>query len=253
MRLFTITVSALLLLGSVTLFAEPEAESVPALGIEFEAQVPAAQGEALVKGLGEKPAWQARVDATFLRVDAAHADEILGEHRPDEEGSPRAIPAELAKKLVAAARGQGPVRSEPLPPLVLYDGLTGRLSATGRHTYLQDYDVEVHGMGTHTVTPLTGRMEDGARADVTPHREGKQLRLNVGAVWARVIRPVERFETGIGGQMPVTIELPELRLFQVKGQVELPAEGGFVLAGGGKAWDGETLRLVVLEVRRFLR
>jgi hypothetical protein len=35
--------------------------------------------------------------------------------------------------------------------------------------------------------------------------------------------------------------------------VELPPEGGFVLAGGGRAWDGATLRLVVLEVRAAKR
>lgn len=253
MRNITITALALLVLGSASLFAEPEAEPEPLLGFEFEAEVPAEQAEALVKGLDEKPGWQARVDATFLRIDAEHADEVLGEYRPDEEGSPRAIPAELAKKLVAEARGQGAVRPEPLPPLVLYDGLTGRLSATCRHTYLQDYDVEV-GQDDFTATPITGRLEDGARADVTPHHGDKHLRLDLECAWAELIRPIQRFGSPGPSVMPrLTLELPELRFFHVRGQIELPADGGFVLAGGGKAWDGETLRLVVLEVRRMVR
>jgi hypothetical protein len=205
----------------------------------------------MAKGLAEKPRRQVCLDATFLRVDAAQADEVLGEHRPDPLGSARAIPEALARRLIDLARGTGPVRPEPLPPLLLHDGQRGRLSSTGHHTYLQDYQVEIGSPGSHIADAIVGRITDGTGVVVLPHRTGKGLRLDVDAAWAEVIRPVPLFTTTLAASegSPVTIELPELRLFQLKNQVELPAEGGFVLAGGGRAWDGATLRLVVLEVR----
>jgi len=249
-------VLVLLLLGAATLFAEPEAEAEPdlTLGLTGELEVGPELAEALGKALAEKPPWQVRVDATFLRVYAERTDEILGEHRPDVLGSARPIPAKLARQLVSRARGQGAVRPEPLPPLVLHAEQAGRLSATGQHTYLQDFDVEVGGMGDSTVNPLVGRLQDGTRIDVTPRRDDERLLVEVEAVWAEVVRPVPLFDTTLASpHAEVTIELPELRMFHVRKQTELPAEGGYVLAGGGRAWDGEALRLVVLEVRRAKR
>lgn len=72
------------------------------------------------------------------------------------------------------------------------------------------------------------------------------MRLGLAAGWAEVVRPIPVFESS---HPPVTIELPEMRYVDHKSEVELPKEGGFVLAGRGFAWDQKTLRLVVLEVR----
>ena len=253
MRHIPIAVAALVLLGAATLFAGPEeeVEGLAPLGIGGEHEAGPDQADAIAKGLAETPRRQVRVDAVFLRVDAARADEVLGAHRPDALGSVRAIPETLARRLIDLARGTGPVRPEPLPPLVLHDGQRGRLAASGHHSYLQDYQVEIGSPGSHLADAIVGRMTDGTGVVVLPHRTGEGLCLDVDAAWAEVIRPVPLFTTTLAApeNSPVTIELPELRLFQVGKQVELPAEGGFVLAGGGRAWDGATLRLVVLEVR----
>ena len=257
MRLIPIAVATLVLLGAATLFAGPEdvAEVIPTLGLDDAFEVGADQVEAIQKGLAETPRRQVRVDATFLRVDAARADEVLGAHRPDALGSARAIPEALARRLLDLARGTGPVRPEPLPPLVLHDGQRGRLAATGHHTYLQDYAVEIGMGGSYLAGPIAGRHVDGAGVLVLPRAGEAGLQLDVDAAWAEVIRPISPYTTTLAGSAdsPVTIELPELRLFEVRKQVELPPEGGYVLAGGGRAWDGATLRLVVLEVRRASR
>lgn len=247
------SVLLLLVLGAATLFAEPEEEPGPTLGLSTKIEIGADQAEALVQGVAEKPPWQVRIDATFLRIDAERADEILGAHRPEKLGSARVIPEKLARQLVGRARGHGAIRPEPLPPLVLYAGQTGRVSVTGRHTYLQDYDVEV-GMNRFAYVPIMGRIEDGTRLDVTPRREGKRLVLALGAVWAEVVRPIPPFEASLPyKEEQVTIELPEVRLVHLKKEVRLPADGGAGLAGRGFAWDRETLRLVVLQVRKAAR
>ena len=257
MRIVSIVAATLVLLGAATLFAGPEeeVEDLAPLGLDGGLEVGPDQADASAKGLAEKPRRQVRVDATFLRVDAAQADEVLGEHRPDALGSARAIPESLARRLVDLARGTGPVRPEPLPPLVLDDGQRGRLSSTGHHTYLQDYDVEIGMGGSYLAGPIAGRLVDGAGVLVLPRAREAGLRLDVDAAWAEVLRPVPLYTTTLAGSAdsPVTIELPELRVFQVKQQVELPAAGGTVLAGGGKAWDGASLRLVVLEIRPVTR
>jgi len=241
----------ILLLCAATLFAEPESEEEQGatLGMSEAFGVGEDQGEVLAGALASASPRQLRLDATFLRVAAAAADELLGEHRPGETGSVRPIPLALARRLIGSVRGQGAVRPEPLPPLVLYDGQTGRLSITGDHTYLQDYDAEV-GLDHFAYVPVVGRLEEGVRLDVTPRRRGERLELDVHAVWAEVVRPVPRFSTSLStGTEKVTIELPELRLFQVKKTGALAAEGGYLLAGVGRAWGDESLRLVVVEVR----
>jgi len=242
---------AIVLLGAATLLAAPEEEAAaPPFGIPGALEVGADQAGAIAKALAEKPAWHVRVEATFLRVDAARAAEILGGQRPDELGSARAIPQAFAERLLAPLRVEGPIRPEPPTRLVLYDGQRGRLASMGQHTYLQDYDVEVTMGGSRIGDPVAALLTDGASLDVTPRRDAKRLLLDVEAVWGDLLRPVPLFETDLGGTGPkVTIELPEMRIFHVKETVALPATGGFVLAGDGKAWDGGTLRLVVLEVR----
>ena len=52
--------------------------------------------------------------------------------------------------------------------------------------------------------------------------------------------------TGLG--TPVTIQLPELAIAEVRGLVALPAKGGYVLAGHDVPWDEQSWRFVVLEV-----
>lgn len=256
MRLIPIAVVALALLGTATLFAEEDdaPEVAPPLGLDDGLEATPDQAEAIAKGLAARPRRQVRVDATFLRVDATQADELLGVHRPDPLGSARPIPAALARRLIDLARGTGPVRPEPLPPLVLHDGQRGQLSSTGEHTYLQDYDVEVGGMGDSTVERMLGRLRDGAGLVIAVSGQDDRMRLAVDAAWAEVVRPVPVFSTTLASpHLPVTIELPEVRMFQLRKHVELPTAGGHVLAGGGRAWDGETLRLVVLEARPVTR
>ena len=89
MKTLSLPVLAILLFvfGAATLFAEPEEELAPTLGLTGEVEVGPEQVEALVKALAERPPWQVRIDATFLRVDAEKADELLGEHRPEKPGS----------------------------------------------------------------------------------------------------------------------------------------------------------------------
>jgi hypothetical protein len=97
---------------------------------------------------------------------------------------------------------------------------------------------------------MVGLMKDGVRLDVTPRDDGERITLDVDAVWAEAVRPIPRFVASLRHRTgPVKIELPEMRLIEVKRPVALPAEGGYVLAGGGRAWDGESLRLVVIDVR----
>ena len=246
MRYALVLVLTALLMGATVLRAEPDDDPPCPLHLDSEVQVPEAQVEALMKGLKAKPPWQLQVAATFLRVDAEHADRVLDTHRPDRKGSARAIPYALAERLLGTVR-RGAVRPEPLPPLVLFAGQTGRLRAGGRHLYLQDYEVE--GGNSWTVTPLVGAIRDGACVEVTPERTTTGLQLDVRTCWADTVRPIPPFTTTLHPDYVVTIQLPEMRLVQGRHRAALPAEGGFLLAGHGHAWDGETLRLAVLEVR----
>lgn len=245
MKTLPLSALAIVLLGAAALLAAAE-EEAPPLGLQAELEVGADQAAAIEKGLAETPAWQARVEATFLREDAARATEILGAHRPDELGSVREIPPALAERLLAPLRIQGPIRSEPPPFLVLYDGQRARLASTGQHTYLQDFEIETG--PDQRITRIVGLLAEGATLEVTARRDAKRLLLDLEGAWAHLIRPIPRFDTDLAGRQ-VTIEVPEMQVFQVRETVALPAAGGYVLAGGGKAWDGESLRLLVLEVR----
>lgn len=258
MRSVPTVAAGLVLLGAATLFAGPgdsPGELLP-LGGGADLELAEVQLTAIEKGVSAQgdgePCRQVRVHATFVRIDRASADEILGSHRPEADGSARTVPEALARRLLDLVQGAGPVRPEPLPPLVLRDGQGGRLSATGHHTYLRDYDVAIAGGGSFLDGAIVGRLTDGAGVVVLPHQVGESLQLDVDAAWAEVIRPVPLYTTTLEADPTstrVTIELPEMRVFEVRQRVEIPAEGGYLLAGGGKAWDRHDLRLVVLEVR----
>ena len=239
----------ILLLGGTAWIAVAEdwAEREFLLGIRTHAKLSSEQQDAVVSSLDEKPRWLVRASATFLRIKEGAADVVLGEHRPTKMGSAKVIPEDLARRLLAGGRGHGPIGPEPLPPLVIGNGVTGRLTSGGVQPYVQDYD-DPGRDGKSRGAAIFGQLEDGVRLDLTPKRKDDGMVVAVHLAWAEVVQPVPVFEAGGTGQV-VRIELPELQFVEQRSEVELPTKGGFVLAGRGFAWDQKTVRVVLLEVR----
>jgi hypothetical protein len=111
------------------------------------------------------------------------------------------------------------------------------VETTRNVSYLQDFDVEVYGLGAHASDPLIGQVTEGFTARATMSEGGPALAYSFGS-----LAPMQNFTTTPGGTGPVTIELPNLD----RRSGELPLRANVNVVGIAALEDGGTLALIVL-------
>jgi len=217
-----------------------------------------AETDALVAGLSSPKAWRARVRAWPLRLQERHAVRWLAAVAPSPDGVVREVPAWYAQALLRAAGQCSFLRAEPWAPLVLADGQSGLLGAGGAFRYVQDFEVS-GSMVMDQFATVVGSIRAGLRLGLLARRSGRGVSLEVDAQWSEVLRPINTFETTLafwpGGK--VTIQLPELRIMNLREVVPLPGDG-WVLAVTGRPFPegdgpGTERRLVLLHVEVLAR
>ncbi len=206
-----------------------------------------------------KDPWRALVRTWMVRLDVAAATALLGSAaKPPVEGQVVAVSAKRAKALIARLAPKTGVQREPLPALQLMAGQRGRIEHGARFAYIQDYEVEV-GMGGSWITgPVVGTLAEGAHAHVTaaPTKDPATITVDINAGWSAVQRPIAPFTTQLAaaeetakGKNVVTIQLPELRVFTVRGQVSVPRSAWIAAVAGRTGTDAEPeFRVMLLHV-----
>ncbi|HET6202805.1 MAG TPA: tetratricopeptide repeat protein [Planctomycetota bacterium] len=109
------------------------------------------------------------------------------------------------------------------------------LTVVNQTSYIQDFDVEV-AQAAFIADPQINVIPDGVVLEVTPtiHHDRKYLTLELQPTVATLLRPIPTFTTSLAAlSIPVTFQIPELRVQSAATTVVIP-DGGSVLIGGLK-------------------
>jgi hypothetical protein len=199
----------------------------------------------LERALGSKPAWSVRVVPYLIRISDKLADKQISTllvNLPDESGA-YAFPSDGAEKLISS--DDPGIRVARLWPVDLFDGQSGQVHEGATATYLRDYEADDDSKGAE---PLVGRMREGAAISFTPRRDGQGVEVEARFRCGLLKRPLETYKTElVGSGRHVVIQLPEMRLIDVRGKVAIPL-GGWVLVGSDKAIDDGAVLFTLLHV-----
>ena len=121
------------------------------------------------------------------------------------------------------------------PELTVFNTERAYVSVLNEISFLQDFDVDVANTA-FIANPEIGILQEGVVLDVRPtvSYDRKYVTLDVITSVAKLQRPIENFETTLGGfSDSVTFQLPRLQVQNAKTTVVVP-DGGAVILGGLK-------------------
>lgn len=117
--------------------------------------------------------------------------------------------------------------------LSVLDKERGHVAVINQTSYVRDFDVEV-AQASFIADPKVDVIQDGIVLDVQPviQQDRKYIILNLNPTIAELSRPIPTFTTSLAGStLPVTLQLPNLRVTSFATTVRVP-DGGTVLLGG---------------------
>ena len=117
--------------------------------------------------------------------------------------------------------------------LSVLDKERGHVAVINQTAYVRDFDVEV-AQASFIADPKVDVIQDGIVLDVQPviQQDRKYIILNLNPTIAELSRPIPTFTTSLAGStLPVTLQLPNLRVTSFTTTVRVP-DGGTVLLGG---------------------
>ena len=117
--------------------------------------------------------------------------------------------------------------------LSVLDKERGHVAVINQTAYVRDFDVEV-AQASFIADPKVDVIQDGIVLDVRPviQQDRKYIILNLNPTIAELSRPIPTFTTSLAGStLPVTLQLPNLRVTSFATTVRVP-DGGTVLLGG---------------------
>lgn len=100
-------------------------------------------------------------------------------------------------------------------------------------SFIQDFDVDVAN-SAFIANPNVGIIQEGVVLDVRPtiSYDRKYITLEVQATVADLLRPIRTFTTSLAGfSVPVTFQLPELKVQSAQTTVRVPDQGSLILGG----------------------
>lgn len=119
------------------------------------------------------------------------------------------------------------------PILTVYNTQRSYVSIINEVSFLQDFDVDVANTA-FIANPEIGILQEGVVLDVRPtiSYDRKYITLEVRTSVANITRPIEEFETTLGGFTDaVTFQLPRLEVQNARTTVRVPDGGSIVLGG----------------------
>ncbi|MEQ1633001.1 MAG: hypothetical protein ABL997_11560 [Planctomycetota bacterium] len=117
--------------------------------------------------------------------------------------------------------------------LSVLDKERGHVAVINQTAYVRDFDVEV-AQASFIADPKVDVIQDGIVLDVRPviQQDRKYIILNLNPTIAELSRPIPTFTTSLAGStLPVTLQLPNLRVTSFATTARVP-DGGTVLLGG---------------------
>jgi hypothetical protein len=187
-----------------------------------------------------------QIDARLLQVTPALLTRLLGENAPDENVPARTLPASVAELLLQDRPDEVAVLAAPR--LTTFDGQKANISILSQTSYVKDYEVRKAESGNTVVAPIVEVIQDGLVFDFLGTRDGagETVGLELTATVADLKRPIAEFHTVLAGQ-EVTIQIPELTVSRVTGNLRL-ADGGWGIVGGfGRSAGAD--RVILVQVR----
>jgi general secretion pathway protein D len=122
------------------------------------------------------------------------------------------------------------------PELTVFNTERAYVTVINEVSFLQDFDVDVANTA-FIANPEIGILQEGVVLDVRPtiSYDRKYVTLEVRTTVATIARPIENFETTLGGFTDaVTFQLPRLEVQNANTTVIVP-DGGSVILGGLKS------------------
>ncbi len=135
--------------------------------------------------------------------------------------------------IVRATEKSLSARTLTAPIVTVYNTQRANLTMVNQISYIQDFDVEV-AQTSFIADPIVGIIQDGLTLDVRPtvSNDRRYITLELQPTVARLRRPIQEFATSLASSFaPVIIQLPELRLQQVRTTVRVPDQGTIVIGG----------------------
>lgn len=117
--------------------------------------------------------------------------------------------------------------------LSVLDKERGHVAVINQTSYVRDFDVEV-AQASFIADPKVDVIQDGIVLDVQPviQQDRKYIILNLNPTIAELSRPIPTYTTSLAGStLPVTLQLPNLRVTSFATTAQVP-DGGTVLLGG---------------------
>jgi type II secretory pathway component GspD/PulD (secretin) len=119
------------------------------------------------------------------------------------------------------------------PELTVFNTERAYVSVLNEVSFLQDFDVDVANTA-FIANPNIGVLQEGAVLDVRPtiSYDRKYVTLDVRTTVATIQRPIQNFQTTLGGfSTAVTFQLPRLQVQNAGTTVIVPDGGGVILGG----------------------
>ncbi len=138
------------------------------------------------------------------------------------------------------------------PELTVFNTERAYVSVLNEVSFLQDFDVDVANTA-FIANPEIGILQEGVVLDVRPtvSYDRKYVTLDVRTTVASIHRPIETFETTLGGFTDaVTFQLPRLEVQNANTTVIVP-DGGAVILGGLKTLNYQNRRAEVPWIARI--
>lgn len=138
------------------------------------------------------------------------------------------------------------------PELTVFNTERAYVTVLNEVSFLQDFDVDVANTA-FIANPEIGILQEGVVLDVRPtvSYDRKYVTLDVRTTVARIARPIDTFETTLGGFTDaVTFQLPRLEVQNANTTVIVP-DGGAVILGGLKTLNYVNRRAEVPWVSRI--
>jgi type II secretory pathway component GspD/PulD (secretin) len=138
-------------------------------------------------------------------------------------------------------------RSEQIdaPRLLIYNNSRAAMSFLRNLAYIKDFDVEI-AQAAAVANPVIGIVHDGVSLDVRPVVDAdlKFITMELRPTVMTLQTPIPTFTTTLGVGQPISIQLPEVTLQQVRTTVTMP-DGGTMMLGGMRLVERQNLRSTV--------
>ncbi len=184
------------------------------------------------------------------------ADQFVRTPASGKSSRVRSIGSKAARILETAARRRRDIRVREHVRTTALMEQSVILKDLQKETYVQDYDVEFGTDGSYIAYPIIGTIIAGVTLEAKTRLRKKDMLLTLEGAWGALIRPIPVFKPLVGRHedTPLQIQLPEMRVTQVKEELAFRGTGRWILRSRVMHVDPDTnrdsARIVLIHAKR---